>query len=196
MLWPLRASVLQRVDVRHLLRIAEHDDARVDLSVVPGQTIFDADRVAVVAGGRDLSDQEVLEAISVGPERTFDQDPALALRLLADIALRALSPAINDPTTAAQSLDVIADLLRVLIRRDLGVLVLDGADRTPRVVVMLPSWEDYISAALDEIINVEQSSVQVRQRVAGLLEGLAAIAPAQHRAAVEQRLVTLTARDV
>jgi uncharacterized membrane protein len=187
--------VLQRVDAPRLLRIAEHEDARIHLCAVPGGTVFDEDRVAVVVGGRDVSEQEVPNALGVGSERTFDQDPALALRLLADIALRALSPAINDPTTAVQAVDVITDLLRVLIRRDLGVVVVDGADRTPRVVVMLPTWEDYVSVALDEIIAITPSSGQVRQRLAGLLEGLVAIAPTQHRVAVKQRLVTVTARD-
>jgi uncharacterized membrane protein len=191
-LWPRRSAVLQRVDVPSLLRLAEHNDACIHLSVVPGATIFDCDRVAVVAGGADLSDQDVSAALGVGSERTFDQDPALALRLLADIALRALSPAINDPTTAVQSLDVIADLLRVLIRRDLGVVVVDGIGGTPRVVVRLHTWEDYVSVALDEIVNMRPSSVQVRSRLTALLEGLVGIAPTRHRAAVEQRLTTVT----
>ena len=194
-LWPSRSTVLQWVDVPRLLLAAEHDDARIHLSVLPGATIFDGDRVAVVAGGGDLSDQAVRDALGVGSERTFDQDPALALRLLADIALRALSPAINDPTTAVQSLDVIADLLSVLIRRDLGVAVVEGADHTPRVVVRLPTWGDYVSIAVDEIIALEPRSGQVRQRLLGLLEGLLAIAPTHHRSAVEQRLGNLTAGD-
>ena len=193
-LWPRRSTVLQRVDVPRLLRVAEHTDARVDLCVAPGQTIFDEDRVAVIVGGGNTSGEEVLEALGVGSERTFDQDPALALRLLADIALRALSPAINDPTTATQALDVIADLLRVLIRRDLGVVVVDGADGTPRVVVRLLTWEDYVSVALDEIMMVGSVSVQVERRLAQLLASLLAIAPAQHRAVVEERLAAMTSR--
>jgi uncharacterized membrane protein len=193
--WAGRAVVLQRVDVPRFLRIVEHSDARVHLCVAPGTTIFDEDRVAVVVGGPELPEDELRAALGVGSERTFDQDPALALRLLADIALRALSPAINDPTTAVQSLDVIADLLRVLIRRDLGVVVVDGDDRTARLMVRLPTWEDYVSVALDEIIAMDPSSVQVRNRLASLLEGLEAIAPARHRPAVQQRLATLAARD-
>ncbi len=133
------------------------------------------------------------DALGVGSERTFDQDPALALRLLADIALRALSPAINDPTTAVQSLDVIADLLRVLLRRDLGEVVVDDAAGTPRVVVRLWTWEDYIGVSVDEIIATETHSAQVQHRLADLLQGLVAIASDPHRPAVEQRLATVTA---
>ena len=118
--------------------MAEEENARIYLCVVPGETISELERVAVVAGGANLSDHDVLRALRSGSERSFDQDPALALRLLADIALRALSPAINDPTTAVQALDGISDLLRGLVRRDLGTEVVDGADQTPRVSSSCP----------------------------------------------------------
>jgi uncharacterized membrane protein len=192
-LWPRRSSVLQTLDVSRLVRLAERENARIHLCVVPGQTISDQELVAIVHGARNLADREVLEALRVGSERTFDQDPALALRLLADIALRALSAAINDPTTAVQTLDAIADLLGILVRRDLGAKVVDGADRTPRVVLRLPTWDDYVSVALDEIIGMESGSVQVRRRVGRLLENLAAVAPPQHRGPVEARLATVSA---
>jgi uncharacterized membrane protein len=181
--------------VPRLLSLAEQHDALIHLCVVPGETIFDHGRVAVVLGGPNLADHEVLEALRLGSERTFDQDPALALRLLADIALRALSPAINDPTTAVQALDAIADLLRVLVGRDLGVALVDGADRTPRVVLKLPTWEDYLSVALDEIIDMGYSSIQVAHRLERLLEELIAIAPTQHREPVEHRLATVSAHS-
>ena len=62
-----------------------------------------------------------MKAIRTGAERTFEQDPALAFRVLVDIALRALSPAVNDPTTATQVLDNVESLLRALVGRDLDV---------------------------------------------------------------------------
>ena len=73
--------------------------------------------IADVHGG-DLGQQAVLRAIVPGRERTFDQDPLLAFRLLADIALRALSPAINDPATAVQVLDCLESLLGPLAARN------------------------------------------------------------------------------
>jgi uncharacterized membrane protein len=151
--------------------------------------------VAVVVGGPNLADGEILEALRLGSERTFDQDPALALRLLADIVLRALSPAVNDPTTAVQALDAIADLLRLLVARDLRVEVIDGADCTPRVVLKLPSWEDYVSVGLDEIIETGLNSMQVRRRLGRLLEDLLAVAPPPHRGPIERRLATMTGND-
>jgi uncharacterized membrane protein len=193
-LWPRRSAVLQRFDVPRLLQLAEKANACVVLWVAPGATIFDGQRVAV-AHGAGLTDRELLEAFTVGPERTFDQDPAFALRLLADISLRALSPAVNDPTTASQALDAIADLLRVLSRRDLGAVVVKGADGTLRVVVKLNTWEDYVSIALDEIISLESSSIQIHRTLTRMLTDLLAISPPQHQEAVKRRLVAATAND-
>ena len=190
-LWPRQSAVLQTLDVPGLLRTAEDEDARIYLCVVPGETISEQGRVAVVAGGANLSNRDVLRLLRLGSERTFDQDPALALRLLADIALRALSPAINDPTTAVQALDAISDLLRVLVFRNLGIEVVDGADHTPRVVLRLLAWEDYVSVALDEIVSVGSTSIHVHRRLTRLLEELVAVAPPQHREPVERRLAAV-----
>jgi uncharacterized membrane protein len=190
--WSGRASVLQRLDVPQLLEIAERADAWIDIRVAPGQTIFDGQLVAEIAGKQNPPDAQLLDTFGVGLERTFEQDPALALRLLADIALRALSPAVNDPTTAVQSLDVIADLLRTLIRRDLGAVLVNGVDGSPRIVVRLPAWDEYMSVALDEIIGAGSRSGHVQRRLVGLLQDLAQLAPDLHREAVAQRLAALT----
>jgi uncharacterized membrane protein len=153
-----------------------------------------ASRIAVLYGAHDAADREILRAVGVGPERTFEQDPALALRVLANIALRALSPAVNDPTTAVQTLDTIDSLLRVLVRRDLAVQQLDGSDGSLRLVLKLPSWEDYLSVALDEIISIGVHSILVGRRIRRLLEELLVHAPVQHRAPVETRLELVTGR--
>jgi uncharacterized membrane protein len=83
----------------------------------------------------------VIKAIRTGEERTFEQDPTLAFRVLADIALRALSPAINDPTTAVQVLDCEESLLRMLVYRDPYVGEITGPDGRTRVLLNLPDWE-------------------------------------------------------
>jgi uncharacterized membrane protein len=144
--------------------------------------------VAIVCGAHNAGDGEVIRALRVGSERTFEQDPALALRVLADIALRALSPAVNDPTTAVQTLDAIDALLRTLATCDLAVRALDGFDGTPRLVLKLPTWEDYVGVAVDEIISMGLASIQVRRRMSRLLEGLLAIAPPEPRRPLEDRL--------
>jgi uncharacterized membrane protein len=116
---------------RALLAAPQTADALIELCVGPGETIQDGQLVAIIRGGDGISDRDVIGALAVGTERTFEQDPALALRVFADIALRALSPAINDPTTAVQVLDGIDSLLRVLATRELDVEMGPRSGRRP-----------------------------------------------------------------
>jgi len=147
---------------------------------------FVAILAAIVVYDAELEGQ-VLKALTVGEERTFEQDPAFALRLFADIALRALSPAVNAPTTAVQALDMMDGLLRALGTRDLGVAQVAGSDGGVRVRLVLPSWHDYLAVALDEIIALPAVSPNVSRRILRLLDELAAITPVSRRSALEAR---------
>jgi uncharacterized membrane protein len=87
-------------------------------------------------------------------ERTAEQDPKYPIRLLVDIAIKALSPAINDPTTAVQAIDQIEDLLRRLGRRDLDAGQARDAKGVLRLIFPMPTWEDYLALAFDEVRNM------------------------------------------
>jgi uncharacterized membrane protein len=188
-MWCDRTAVLQGVDVPRLLRTAEAADVVVELRVGPGETLLERLTVAVVHGAANPAlDAEIPTFMYVGVERTFEQDPGLALRVLADIALRGLSPAINDPTTAVQALDAIHSLLRTLVTRDLNIGALTDTRGRLRVQLTLPDWEDYLGVAVDEIISSASNWVQVHRRIEWLLSDLRLIAPAARRSAVQARL--------
>ena len=71
-----------------------------------GDTVVELTPVLRVFGAeRPIDERKLRHGVEIGGERTFEQDPKYAIRLLVDIAIRALSPAINDPTTAVQALD-------------------------------------------------------------------------------------------
>ena len=106
-------------------------------------------------------------------ERTAEQDLKYPIRLLVDIAIKALSPAINDPTTAVQAIDQIEDLLRRLGRRELDAGYARDADGVLRLVFPMPSWEDYLALAFDEVRVYGAGSVQVMRRLRSALAGLA-----------------------
>ena len=186
--WPRPPAVLQVIDVPRVLRAAERGGIVVDFKVGSGQLIAEGATVALVSGQTEPElERQILKALTVGEERTFEQDPAYALRLLADIALRALSPAVNDPTTAVQALDAIDGLLRALAMRELNVEQVAGSDGTIRVRLVLPTWDDYIAIALDEIIALLPLSPNVSRRLLRLLDELAVIAPPSRRSALEAR---------
>jgi uncharacterized membrane protein len=190
--WPGRAVTLRTIDVPRLVGSVERADAHVELLVDPGDLIAERAPVALVHGPAEGLDRELLRALGVGIERTFEQDPAFALRVLADIALRALSPAVNDPTTAVQALDTIDGLLRTLVTRDLDVERVSGADGETRVMLKLPRWEDYVGVALDEIAGACGAADHVRGRLQRLLHDLLTIAPRQRREPLDALLIRLS----
>jgi uncharacterized membrane protein len=107
-------------------------------------------------------------------QRTIDQDPAFAIRILVDIAIRALSPAINDPTTAVQVLDRIEDLLVDLYRRRPGpTIVLDDGGE-PRGRVPAPTWMEYLELGLTEIRHYGMASIQIGRRLQAVYDRLEA----------------------
>ena len=136
--------------------------------------------------------------IELGGERIFEQDPKYAIRLLVDIAIRALSPAVNDPTTAVQALDQIEDLLLRLGSSNLDAGEFLDEDGKLRLVVPFPTWEDFLLLAFDEIRSYGSSSVQVMRRMKALVSDLMASVPEERRAALshwQQRLQTTIKRS-
>jgi uncharacterized membrane protein len=184
-LWPHRQAILQQLDLRHLLRAA--DGAVIVLRAGMGDTLQQGAPVADLHGG-EVADAAVLDGLVTGQERTFYQDPLFAFRLLADIALRALSPAVNDPATAVQVLDTIESLLQALVSRDLDVADVTDSAGTVRVVLALPSWDDYLRTALDDLIESASRSPMVLLRAQALLTSLLNTAPPARRPAVTRRL--------
>jgi uncharacterized membrane protein len=103
-----KPKTIQALDIPALRDIATSTGAIIVVVESVGDTLIE-DRVMLrVHGGKGTFDERTFAGVfAIGAERTFEQDPKYALRLLVDIAIRALSPAINDPTTAVQSLDQI-----------------------------------------------------------------------------------------
>jgi uncharacterized membrane protein len=89
--------------------------------------------------------------VRVGRERTAQQDVAFGIRQLADIAVKALSPAINDPYTSIQAIERISVLLAALVRRPLGGQQLRDASGTVRVDVRARDLAYYLDLACGQV---------------------------------------------
>ena len=175
-------QTFQGLDVRALLALSSASGAVVVLDSAVGDTLVEGTVMARVLGGNGALDKGALRhAFLLGDERTFDQDPKYAIRLLVDIAIRALSPAVNDPTTAVQALDQIEDLLRRLGRRRLEVQGLRDRSGSLRVTVQLPTWDDFLTLAFDEIRFYGATSVQVMRRMKALVADLIEDLPPERR---------------
>jgi uncharacterized membrane protein len=179
--------VVVAIDFKRLVRLATDAEARIDVAVGVGDSVPDGTVVATVTGGSVPAD-DVRRAMLFGNERTMEQDPKFALRLLTDVAIKALSPAINDPTTAVQVLDQIEDLLLRIGRRRLDLGRLTGVRGYTRVTYPAPTWDDLLAVGTDEIRVYGASSLQVVRRLRLLFEHLDAEVTPDRRPEVEGRL--------
>ena len=164
---------ITKLNIGTLVEQARRNEAVIEMVSAVGDTLVEGSVVLHIHGGQGrLSEKDLMRAIDLGIERTFQQDPKYPLRLLVDIAIKALSPAINDPTTAVQAVDQIEDLLRRLGRREVDAGHARDANGVLRLIVPMPTWEDYLTLAFDEIRQYGGTSVQVMRRLRAALIGL------------------------
>jgi uncharacterized membrane protein len=123
----------------------------------------------------------------------MQQDAAFGLRQLVDLAARALSPGINDPTTAVQAIDQIHDALRRLAIRPLHSGRVTDDDGVVRLVHPVMAWEDFISLAVDEIRIYGAGSLQVLRRLRGMLDDLLRVVDDSRRPPLRVQLGLLAA---
>jgi uncharacterized membrane protein len=194
-----RSGAIQAIDPDGLVDWARANGAELVLTHPVGDFV-DAGDVLVRVYGSELSDRvprELEGMIALGDERTFEQDPAFVLRIMVDMANRALSPAVNDPTTAVQVLDHIGSVLGLIGRTDLEGRTKPASDETPAAVVMpVPLWENFVTLGITEIREYGATSVQIMRRLRALLEDLLQAVRPEHRAAVEEELRRLDAMVV
>lgn len=176
---------IAQYDVQALVELAKQADGVIVMPLAVGDTPVEGDAILTVHGGHHTLPSTVLRrAIQLEHQRTFDQDPKYALRLLVDIAIKALSPAVNDPTTAVQTLDEIEDLLRRIGTRHLEVGEVTDEDGVLRLVYPAPTWEDFLSLAFDEIRFYGATSLQVVRRLRTALYDLDRVVPPSRQKAI------------
>ncbi|WCB95187.1 hypothetical protein DSM104299_03930 [Baekduia alba] len=107
-----RPGVLQAIDLKGLVGLARRQDVTVTLRYTVGDYVPEGATLLSLDGGpaSAKTPKRAQGLFALGQERTIEQDPAFALRIIVDIAIRALSPAVNDPTTAVQLLDHVEAL--------------------------------------------------------------------------------------
>jgi len=140
------------------------------------------------AAGRRLSGM-----VALGAERTIEQDPAFAIRVMVDIAVRALSPAVNDPTTAVQVLDYLEESLRVVGSAEAPGGGASVEPLTSGVVMPVRTWPDVLALGVTEIREYGATSIQVARRLRALLEELNELVLPENRAAVDDEMRRLGA---
>src|SRR6185295_11395877 len=145
-------GALLAVDYRGLISLGDRSNCLLVLVPQVGDFVAAGDPLFRIYHGEDeLALDSLRDSVAFGPERTMEQDPMFAFRIMVDIASKALSPAINDPTTAVLAIDQLHHLLR-----DVGSRYLAEGRKTDwtgcvRLIYRTPNWEDFVQLTITEV---------------------------------------------
>jgi uncharacterized membrane protein len=178
------------VDLKSLVLEAQRVDGviafvpRVGDFVAVGEPLFLLYGGAAAIGA--TAERTLRGSVAFGPERTIEQDSTFAFRVIVDIAIKALSKAINDPTTAVLAIDQLHRLLRNVGKRHLhDEQISDGSGRL-RVLFPTPNWEDFVQLACREIRLYGAENFQIARRLRAMIDNLVKTLPESRRPALRQ----------
>jgi uncharacterized membrane protein len=184
-------GVVLAFDVAGLVRLGVRHGCVIELVPRVGSFVAPGDPLFRVHGGADLPADSLYQSIALGEERTMEQDPMFAFRVLVDIASKGLSPAINDPTTAVLAIDQIHHLLRHVGGRRLDNEQVPDATGCVRLIYRTPDWEDFVTLAVTEIRHFGGASIQIARRLRAMLEDLIHTLPEERLPLLRQELTRL-----
>ncbi|GMU51439.1 MAG: hypothetical protein AMXMBFR33_05850 [Candidatus Xenobia bacterium] len=186
-----RSSVLLAFDQEGLLTLASQENAIIELMPQVGDFVVHGDGLFRIYGSTRLSPDVLRRCLALGDERTMEQDPAFAFRIIVDVACRALSRAINDPTTGVLALDQVHLLLRLTGLRRLDTGCVSDSQGRLRLVFRTPDWEDFVWLGLAEIRQFGAGNIQIARRMRALLEHLLKVMPPGRQPALREQLELL-----
>jgi len=190
------------VDNSALLRLAS--DNRTIVRMEQGIGAFVVQETALLSLALTYPpDQKMIDAFngaySIGRHRTVDQDPAFGIRQIVDIAMKALSPGVNDTSTAVICVDYLTSILARLACRQFPSLFSYEGD-TLRMIAIVPSFEDLLAESFDQIRDNAKDNVAILARMLGALSTIGSLTNklANLRALDEQlqRIAELTDRCI
>lgn len=201
---PVRAlstGYVQGVDIDRLVRLAVKHRCTVRMERGVGDFVIEGTPIASVAAARDDTavasagdedtDCEVSNAFALSSYRAVEQDPAFGVRQIVDIALKALSPGVNDTTTASTCVDYLGAILVRIANRHIE-LTSQGGGGAPHVLMRGPTFDGLLRAALDEVRQNASGNVSVLARVLGTIETVASQTRSfARRAALAQQIALM-----
>jgi uncharacterized membrane protein len=179
------SGIVLSVNLPHLLAEAEKANGVIEFAPRVGDFVGADEPLFFLHGGAAaIGDDTLRQSVIFGIERTMEQDPLFGVRILVDIAIKALSAAINDPTTAVLALDQLQRILRSAGRRNLRTAFILGTSAAVRLIFRTPEWEDFVHLAFAEIRFYGASNMQIARRLRAMIINLCNTLPAERHHAL------------
>ncbi|MFI7208820.1 DUF2254 domain-containing protein [Micromonospora aurantiaca (nom. illeg.)] len=188
-------GMVEHVELDRLAALAREHDCTLSVLPAPGDFVVAGQPLIAVhplAGGpfpTTVPEARACVAVNLGVERTLGQDVGFGFRQLTDIAERALSPGINDTTTAVRSVQEMHDLLRRLAVRPGHRLLVDDPDGTPRVRARTQDFDGFLAVAVDDVRRAGRDQPRITRLLNDVLADLRAVALPEHLPDIARRTV-------
>jgi uncharacterized membrane protein len=175
-----RSGYIRTIDESSLLTNAVTSDLLLRIDRTIGQFVMAGTSLLVASPSEHVADSvrtACLHAFTIGPARTMQQDVEFGILQIVDIALRAISPAVNDPTTALTCIDQLGSILLVAGQRQPPASTLRDVQGRPRVILRRSSFPRLLDVAFSQIGHYGKADVAVPLRLMRLLGELAGAIP-------------------
>jgi uncharacterized membrane protein len=183
------SAIVIAVNLKALVAAAKRADGVIEVMPRVGDFVAVDEPLFRLRGGAAAIDDRILRGqIAFGRERTIEQDSTFAFRVIVDIAIKALSKAINDPTTAVLAIDQLHRLLRMVGKRHLHDENIFDIDGRLRGIFRTPNWEDFLQLAMSEIRLYGAENFQVARRLRAMMENLIETLPERRLPALRREL--------
>lgn len=184
------SAIVIAVNLQALLVAARRSNCIIEFVPRVGDFVGRGDRLFVLYGGSavDIDEGALRGQVAFGRERTIEQDTTFAFRVIVDIAIKALSKAINDPTTAVLAIDQLQRLLRTVGARVLHEERIIDNDGQLRLILRTPNWPDFVHLSCREIRHYGSESVQVARRLRAMIENVMQSLPEVRQPVLQQEL--------
>ena len=187
-----KSAIVLAVNLKSLITLAQRSGGVVEFVPRVGDFVTTGEPLFRVYGNApNISDRMLRAQVAFGSERTLEQDSTFVFRVIVDIAIKALSPAINDPTTAVLAIDQLHRLLSLVGKRHLHNDVLFDAEGVLRVIFRTPNWQDFVTLTFSEIRLYGAGNFQIARRLRAMIENLAEILPEPRQPALHRELTLL-----
>ena len=165
-----KSAIVLAVNLKALVAEAQKANAIIELVPRVGDFVSSGEAMFRLYGDAGKIDDRLLRAsVAFGPERTIEQDLTFAFRIIVDIAIKALSKAINDPTTAVLAIDQLQRLLGLVGKRHLQDERIADVSGHLRLVLHKPDWQDFVQVSFSEIRLYGGENFQITRRLRAMI---------------------------
>ena len=186
------SSIVVAANIKALKAAAERSNGVVEFVPQIGDFVaVDDPLFNMYSGACQIDEHTLRSSVAFGSERAMDQDPTFAFRIVVDVGLKALSPAINDPTTAVLAMDQLHRMLRTVGKRHLRADKLLDKSGQFRMIFRTPNWDDFVDLTFSEIRNCGSNNLQIVRRMRAMIENLMQTLPLNRREALLRQLSLL-----